>query len=98
MRFYKPAQPLANKVLTGPFVGKTKAELLTLLTAAQAALANGGGQVTGASVGGQSFGKTPGLSATERIRMIVAALAQVDPDYLAPGHSISVRFTDPGDC
>lgn len=70
-----------------------------MLRAAQESLASGGGVVMGASVGGQSFSKTAGLSVTERIRMITQALAQVDPDYLAPSSSVYVRFSDPsGDC
>jgi hypothetical protein len=82
----------SNKVLSGPFIGKTKAELLTLLRAAQDELADGGATVTSASVNGQSFSKTQGPSVLSRIRLIQAALAQVDPDYLAPGHTINVRF------
>lgn len=87
------------KVLFGPFVGKTKSELIVMLTAAQELLANGGGVVTGASVGGQSYSKTSGIPVTERIKMITAALAQVDPDYLAPSNAIYARFSDPSnDC
>lgn len=86
---------LYNRVISGPYVGKTKAELLVLLTDAQTALGAGGGQITGASIGGQSFGKTQGLAITERIRLITAALAQVDPDYLSPGATVYGRFTSP---
>ena len=70
-----------------------------MLTDAQALLASGGGVVTGASVGGQSYSKTAGISVTERIRMITQALAQVDPDYMGPGNPVYVRFSDPSsDC
>ena len=86
---------MANQVISGPFVGKTRAQLLVLLSAAQDSLANGGGQITGASIGGQSFGKTSGLSVTERIKLITAALAQVDPDYLPPGQTVYGQFTSP---
>jgi len=82
----------SNKVLSGPYVGKTKAEMHALLTAAQARLAGGGGQITGASVNGQSFQKTAGASVRTEIREITAALAQVDPDFIAPSSTIRVRF------
>jgi hypothetical protein len=97
-RATEPSHPLAQKVIFGPFVGKTKAELLVMLEAQQAKLANGGGAVTGASVGGQSVSKTPGLSPVEMIRLITQALAQVDPDYIAPSGTIYGRFTDPSLC
>lgn len=70
-----------------------------MLTAAQELLASGGGVVTGASVGGQSYSKTAGISVTERIKLITQALSQVDPDYLAPSASVYARFSDPSaDC
>jgi hypothetical protein len=81
-----------SRVLTGPFVGKTKSELETLLTAAQAELGDGGGTITGGSVNGQSFQKTAGPSVLTRIRLLQQALAQVDPDYVAPSGTINVRF------
>jgi hypothetical protein len=90
------AAAYSNRVLYGPFVGKTKSDLETLLTAAQAELGDGGGgTITGASVNGQSFQKTAGPSVLSRIRMIQSALAQVDPDYIAPTHAIATRFRAP---
>lgn len=86
----------STKVLYGPFIGYTKADLLPLLTAAQEAFAAGDSKITGAAVGGQSFGRTAGMSASERIRQIVGALAQVDPDYLAPANQVYARMSDPG--
>lgn len=82
----------SNRVLTGPFAGKTKAELRALLTAAQQELIDGGGSLTGASVNGQSFQKTAGPTPLTRIRLIQSALAQVDPDFIAPSHTIAMRF------
>lgn len=66
-----------------------------MLRTAQEALANGGGSLTGATVNGQSFQKTAGLSPMARIRLIQAALAQVDPDYIAPSQQMVVRFGCP---
>lgn len=83
---------LANKVLFGPYIGKSKPELLVLLRDAQSRLSGGGGQLTGASVNGQSFQKNAGASVNSEIRAITAALAQVDPDFIAPSHTIAVRF------
>ena len=80
------------KVLSGPYVGKTKFELEALLLAAQERLAGGGGQITGGSVNGQSFQRTAGGSVRTEIRELTSALAQVDPDYLAPSATIRVRF------
>jgi len=79
-------------VLSGPYVGKTKYELTVLLKAAQARLAGGGGQIIGGSVNGQSFQKTSGGSVRTEIRDITSALAQVDPDFIAPSATIRVRF------
>jgi hypothetical protein len=87
---------MSARVLSGPYVGKSKAELKVLLAAAQARLAGGGGQITGASVNGQSFQKTAGASVRTEIRELTAALAQVDPDFIAPTSTIRVRFTPSG--
>ena len=83
---------LCNKVQFGPYVGKSKPELLALLREAQSRLAGGGGQLTGASVNGQSFQKTAGASVRSEIRELTAALAQVDPDFIAPSSTIAIRF------
>jgi hypothetical protein len=81
-----------NKVQFGPYIGKSKPELLVILRAAQDRLAGGGGQLIGASVNGQSFQKSGGATVRTEIREITAALAQVDPDYIAPSHTIAARF------
>lgn len=86
-------RPTSSRVLHGPFVGKTKAELQALLATAQTELGEGGDSITSASVNGQSFSTGGnGPSVLGRIRMIRAALAQVDPDFIAPQSAINVRF------
>ena len=82
----------ANKVVSGPFVGKSAAELKILLREAQAELGEGGGSLIGASLNGQSIQKTAGPSVLSRIRLLTQALAQVDPDFIAPSATIRVRF------
>ena len=83
----------SSRVLHGPFVGKTKAELQALLVTAQNELSEGGDTITSASVNGQSFSTGgQGPSVLGRIRMITAALAQVDPDFIAPHQTMNVRF------
>lgn len=76
----------------GPFVGRTRAELLAILRDAQNELAEGGDNITSASVNGQQFSASGGPSVLQRIRMVTSALAQVDPDFIAPSGTINVRF------
>lgn len=83
---------LSNRVRTGPFAGKTKAELQALLTDAQSQLAAGGASLTGASVNGQSLQLTPGPTVLSRIKLLQAALAQVDATFVPPSHTLAVRF------
>lgn len=85
---------MANTVLTGPLAGYTKPQLLALRVELQQALMSGG-TLVGASVNGQSFSKTPGLGAAERLRIVNAALAQVDPTAFAEGSTIYTRFSSP---
>jgi hypothetical protein len=80
------------RVMRGPFVGRTRAELLALLRDAQDELGEGGDNITSASINGQQFSAGGGPSVLSRIRLITAALAQVDPDFIAPQSTINVRF------
>lgn len=86
--------PPANsiRVERGPYVGKTKEEMRALLVAAQERLSSGGGTLLGSSVNGQSFQFAAGMSPIAQIRLIQAALAQVDPSFVAPSNQIAVRF------
>lgn len=83
---------ISTRVRSGPFVGKTKPELIVLLNAAQAELAEGGDNITSASVNGQQFSAGGGPSVLSRIRIITAALAQVDANFTAPSPTINVTF------
>lgn len=76
----------------GPYVGRTRAELLGILRDAQNELADGGDNITSASINGQQFSAGGGPSVLQRIRLVQAALAQVDPDFIAPSGTINVRF------
>lgn len=84
---------VSNKVLTGPYVGKTRSELRTLLTTLQSQLSGGGQTLTGASINGQSLQFAQGPSVLTQIKLVQQALAQVDPDFIAPSGTINVRFT-----
>lgn len=63
-----------------------------MLNAAQAELAEGGDKLSSASVNGQQFSQGGGPSVLARIKLITAALAQVDPEYTPPSPTINVRF------
>ena len=80
------------RVLHGPFVGRTKVELQALLRDAQNELGEGGDNITSASINGQQFSAGGGPSVLQRIRLLTSALAQVDPDFIAPSNTINVRF------
>ena len=83
-----------SKVQTGPYAGFTRAEMLTEFARYKAALQTSGSRLIGSSITGNSFqfGSRSDWTLTEWGRQVRAALAQVDPDYIAPQHTIQVRF------
>lgn len=85
-----------TKVITGMYAGFTRAEMQAEWARYKAQVQSGvGSRLTGATVNGQQFqfGKRADMSLTEWGRQIRFALAQVDPDFLAPASNIGVRFT-----
>lgn len=85
----------SSKVLTGIYAGFTRAEMLAEWARYKAQLQQSGSRLTGATLNGQQyqFGPRGDMSLTEWSRQLRSALAQVDPDWLAPSSSIAVRFS-----
>jgi len=89
-----PCVPISSKVLTGAYAGFTRAEMLFEFARYKAALQSSGSRLMGSSVNGQSFqfGPRADMDLMTWGRSLRQALAQVDPDYLAPSGTIGVRF------
>lgn len=83
-----------SKVQTGMYAGFTRAEMLTEFARYKAALQATGSRLVGSSINGQSFQFGPRSDMTLQGwgTSIRQALAQVDPDYLAPSGTIGARF------
>lgn len=83
-----------SKVQTGLYAGFNRAEMLAEFARYKSALQSTGSRLVGSSINGQSFqfGPRADLSLQAWGTSIRQALAQVDPDYLAPSGCISVRF------
>jgi hypothetical protein len=84
----------SNKVQTGLYAGFTKAEMVAEFARYKAALQSSGSRLVGSSVSGQTFqfGPRADMSLSAWGRAVRTALAQVDPDFLAPSSTIAVRF------
>lgn len=89
-----PGNVLSNRVLSGPYAGFTQAEMLTEWARYKAQLQQAGSRLQGATVNGQNvqFGPRSDMSLTSWGIAVRRALAQVDPDWIAPTSSISIRF------
>ena len=83
-----------GKVMTGIYTGFTRAEMLTEFARYKAAVITSGSRLGGATVNGQNFQFGPRSDMTLHAwnKSVLSALAQVDPDYLAPQSAIAVRF------
>lgn len=86
---------MAAKIPTGPLAGYTLAQLTALRTTLQEEMMRGQGTLTGSGVNGQSFSFAPGLSVTARLRMVNAAIAQLQPASAEPRNTIYARFSSP---
>lgn len=84
----------SNRVISGPYLGFTKAELLVELDRYKAAAKTAGSRLIGASVNGQSFSYGPrgDWSLQQWSRQLQKALAMVDPSYTAPSNTMVVRM------
>jgi hypothetical protein len=82
------------RVLSGPYAGFTRAEMLAEFQRYKSQLLASGSSLQGASVNGQSlsFGPRRDWTLTEWGRQVQAALAQVDPSFTSPSATIRVRF------
>jgi hypothetical protein len=89
-----PGNATSNRVLSGLYAGFTRAEMLIEWDRYKAALQKSGSRLQGATVNGQNvqFGPRADLSLTSWGRAIRQALAQVDPDWIAPTQTIRVGF------
>lgn len=87
-----------SRVQTGLYAGFSKAEMLAEWARYKVELKSSSSRLTGASVNGQSysFGPRSDLTLVEWSRQLRSALAQVDPDWIAPTGTIRTRFTRPG--
>ena len=85
---------LSNKVIAGIYAGFTRAEMLTEWSRYKSALQSSGSRLMGSTVNGQTFqfGPRSDMSLTQWGRSVQHALAQVDPDWIAPASQIEVRF------
>lgn len=83
-----------NRVISGPYLGFTKAELLVELARYKDAAKAAGSRLTGATVNGQSFtyGPRGDWSLQQWSRQLQAALSLVDPTYQMPSATIRVRL------
>jgi hypothetical protein len=88
----------SNRVLSGPYAGLTKAEMQTEWERYKTALLSSGSRLGGATVNGQNFqfGPRSDWTLSQWGRTIRHALAQVDPDWMAPEGTIFTRFSTEG--
>lgn len=84
----------SNRVLSGPYAGFTKQEMLTEWERYKAELVKSGSRLMGASVNGQSyqFGPRADMNLSTWGRAVRRALSQVDPTWIGPQTSIAIRF------
>jgi hypothetical protein len=85
----------SNRVYSGPLVGMMKDELEALLRDAQQQLMTGAGSLTASTVNSSSFQWAAGLAPMARIKIILSALAQVDPTRPQQSNQIVGRFRAP---
>lgn len=86
---------VSSKVLSGLYAGFTRAEMQTEWARYKAQLTSStGSRLVGSTVNGQNFqfGPRADMSLQQWGRSIQNALAQVDPDWIAPSQQIAVRF------
>lgn len=85
---------LSNRVISGPYLGFTKAELLDELDRYKAAAKLAGSRLTGSTVNGQSFtfGPRGDWSLAQWSKQLQAALSLVDPTYRPPSQTIRARM------
>lgn len=84
----------SNRVLSGLYAGFTRAEMQTEWARYKAALQTSGSRLAGSTVNGQNFQFGPRSDMTLEAwgRAVRMALAQVDPDWIAPSGTIYARF------
>ena len=80
--------------MSGIYAGFTRAEMLTEWARYKAQLQGSASRLVGSTVNGENFqfGPRSDMSLAQWARTIQSALAQVDPDWLAPSSAIRVRF------
>lgn len=85
---------VSNKVLTGMYAGFTRAEMKVEFQRYKTALQRSSSRLTGSTVNGQSFsfGPRSDMNLADWGKSVRNALAQVDPDFIAPSQAMAVRF------
>ena len=86
----------SNRVLSGPYAGFTKAEMIVEWNRYKTELQKCGSRLMGATVNGQNFqfGPRGDMGLTTWGRALRMALSQVDPGWIAPSSTIAIRFGD----
>lgn len=84
----------SNRVLSGPYAGFTKDEVLTEWNRYKAELQKAGSRLTGATVNGQNFqfGPRGDMNLMTWGRQLRRALSQVDPSWIGPRSDVRIRF------
>lgn len=82
------------KVINGPYLGFTLAQMEVELARYQAEMQKSGSRLIGAQITGESFqfGPRSDWSLPEWAKQIQFALAQVSPEYIAPSSRIVFQF------
>lgn len=84
----------SNRVLSGPYAGFTRAEMVTEWERYKAELIKSGSRLQGATVNGQNFqfGPRADMNLSAWGRAVRRAMSQVDPSWIGPQTTMMVRF------